>query len=408
MTWRRLLLALAGASIACSSKAQPTCPAGSHLVGGACRVSCSRDEQCLVSETCVASVCTPIRGGGDGGARDGTFAHDAGSEDVASHLDGSTFLDAETDDSGSMDGGMRDSGMPPLFHRAITIDNSANGTGLSNYPVLVSLDTATPIQEGKMRIDGADIGFAGADGTTLSYWIAGKMRTSSTAIWVKVPAIPAASAATIQLTYGDPKASPTSNGPATFLFFADFDSAPLGSDGSQEGFMPQNGTWSVVAGGYRGRGYQEAGSLDRNSVLGSSMYSDVAITAEIMLPSDIMVPGGVDGVYLRASSVSDNYFFGPYDDTKVTIGQYSGGVFTLINEMVKTVSVSTWHEITMTAVGSELRGYFDGALIAMGTSTTFSAGKMGLRTWGTAATFDEVRVRPCTSPEPTTTVGPEH
>src|SRR5262249_41026181 len=160
----------------------------------------------------------------------------------------------------------------------------------------------------------------------------------------------------------------------------------------------------VVAAGYRGQGYAEAGSMDRNSVLAGASWSDVAITAQVLLPSNIVSPGGVDGVYLRAQSTSNAYFFGPYDDTKLTIGEYNAGLFRLINEVVTPVSVSAWHEVTFTAIGSDLRGYFDGTMVAMGTNSMFTSGMIGLRTWGTAVTFDEVRVRPCTLPEPQTHV----
>jgi hypothetical protein len=107
------------------------------------------------------------------------------------------------------------------YRKTITINNTSNSNNLTDYQVLVTLDTQSLISAGKMRSDGGDIRFA--DGVTLlNYWIESGINTTSTKIWVKVPSIPASSSKTIYVYYGNSSATSQSNGATTFDFFDDF------------------------------------------------------------------------------------------------------------------------------------------------------------------------------------------
>jgi len=110
------------------------------------------------------------------------------------------------------------------YTRNITIDNSSNSNSLTDYQILVTLDTASLISAGEMRSDCGDIRFYDFyDGTNnLGYWIESGINTTSTRIWVKVPSIPANGIKTIRMYYGNPTLMSTSNGDNTFLFFDDF------------------------------------------------------------------------------------------------------------------------------------------------------------------------------------------
>ena len=103
-----------------------------------------------------------------------------------------------------------------------------SGDYLLDYQVLVEIDTAALISDGKMRSDGADIRFKDSDGETdLSYWIEGGLNTSSTRIWVKVPLIPGSSTKRIYLSYGNASANSASNIKETFLLGDDFEDGVL-------------------------------------------------------------------------------------------------------------------------------------------------------------------------------------
>lgn len=92
---------------------------------------------------------------------------------------------------------------------------------LTDYPVLVTVDTQSLISLGKMNPDGSDIRFVEALGPELSYWIeTPTINTPTTRIWVNIPSIPIGDT-TIWMYYGNPAASPASNGDATFEFFDD-------------------------------------------------------------------------------------------------------------------------------------------------------------------------------------------
>ena len=50
--------------------------------------------------------------------------------------------------------------------------NISSSSALTDYQVLVTVDTASLIFDGKMQLNGDDIRFTDSDGTTLlSYWI---------------------------------------------------------------------------------------------------------------------------------------------------------------------------------------------------------------------------------------------
>jgi hypothetical protein len=120
------------------------------------------------------------------------------------------------------------------YRRAITINNTSNSNNLTDYQVLITLDTQSLISAGKMRSDCGDIRFINSDGQTLlNYWLESGCNTASTKIWVKVPSIPASSTKTIYVYYGNPSATSLSNGTATFDFFDDFE------DGNYDGW-----TWN--------------------------------------------------------------------------------------------------------------------------------------------------------------------
>lgn len=110
----------------------------------------------------------------------------------------------------------------------ITINNTQNSNSLTDYQILVTMDTNSLISAGKMRDDCGDIRFFDPDNTSsqLNYWIESGCNSTNTKIWVKVPSISAGSTKTIYMYYGNPNAQSESDGNATFLFFDDFTELP--------------------------------------------------------------------------------------------------------------------------------------------------------------------------------------
>ncbi|MFZ8855913.1 MAG: DUF2341 domain-containing protein [Candidatus Nanopusillus sp.] len=116
-----------------------------------------------------------------------------------------------------------------LYHRPIFIYNTFSND-LTDYPILILLNTQTLILQGKMRPDCGDIRITDSDKTTLlNYWI--EPHTCNrpiTKIWVKIPFIPRYHNKTIYLWYGNPNATSMSNGYLVFTFFEDFQNGTIG------------------------------------------------------------------------------------------------------------------------------------------------------------------------------------
>ncbi|MCX6354555.1 MAG: DUF2341 domain-containing protein, partial [Candidatus Aureabacteria bacterium] len=103
----------------------------------------------------------------------------------------------------------------------------APATSVANYQVKVTLISGTNFDYTKLSFPatGADLRFAGSDGSTLQdYWIESWNNGGSSTLWVKVAA---SGTSTIYMYYGNPSASSTSSGTNTFEFFDDFNDASL-------------------------------------------------------------------------------------------------------------------------------------------------------------------------------------
>ena len=103
--------------------------------------------------------------------------------------------------------------------KLVTITGSTAG---AQTDFQVKVDVA---YDPNMRSDFGDIRFTDSDGITLlDYWLMTAEASTSATFFVKVPSIPASpSTAAIYLYYGNPSATSTSSGEATFIYFDDFD-----------------------------------------------------------------------------------------------------------------------------------------------------------------------------------------
>ena len=90
------------------------------------------------------------------------------------------------------------------YRRPVSI--SYSGTTLSDYDVLIELDTASLIAANKMQADCDDIRIVDSDETTpINYWIEGGCNTNATQIWAQVPLI-SDGGKTIYIYYGNSSA----------------------------------------------------------------------------------------------------------------------------------------------------------------------------------------------------------
>lgn len=113
------------------------------------------------------------------------------------------------------------------YRTPVTITN-ASASPLTDFQVVATLNTANLLVQGKIRSDGGDIRILTNAGSSIPHWIeTGTFNTTTTRIWIKVPAIPSNGSATVYLFYGNPSASSSSNGNTVFELFDDFTGASI-------------------------------------------------------------------------------------------------------------------------------------------------------------------------------------
>jgi len=131
------------------------------------------------------------------------------------------------------------------YRKSVTIDNSGNGSDLTNYQTLVSLDSNN-FDFTKAKDHGEDIRFTSDDAVSLiDYWVESYDKAGESArIWVEVPLILASSSETIYLYYGNLATTNGSSGDDTFEFFDDFE--PTAGESLQLGYYPLSSAQTVM------------------------------------------------------------------------------------------------------------------------------------------------------------------
>ncbi|MCK5630303.1 MAG: DUF2341 domain-containing protein, partial [Nanoarchaeota archaeon] len=131
--------------------------------------------------------------------------------------------------AGSSDNGFT-VGDTTLTYRTPVDITENSGSNLTDYQVLLTVDSSSLISEGKMQADCDDIRFTDSDGSTeLSYWLESGCNTASTKVWVKVPSLAASSTRTLYMYYGNLSTTYNNSlgGNDTFDFFDDFSGSLL-------------------------------------------------------------------------------------------------------------------------------------------------------------------------------------
>lgn len=108
------------------------------------------------------------------------------------------------------------------YQRQVIIDNLESQQSFEDFQLLITLDTASLISQGKMQPNCQDLRFTDFDQTTpLPYWIETGCNTKETKVWVKIPHLSARSTKNIFFYYGNSQANSESN------FYQTMESAPV-------------------------------------------------------------------------------------------------------------------------------------------------------------------------------------
>ncbi|WP_414837745.1 DUF2341 domain-containing protein [Candidatus Nanosalina sp. VS9-1] len=137
------------------------------------------------------------------------------------------------------------------YRKNITVTETS-GQDLSNHQIKLELNTSEMISSGNMRASCQDLRFAGNNDTSMDYWIESGCNTESTTVWVELPELKAGAEKTIYAYYGNPEASPGSNGKATFPVFDGFNDGTLSDQwtdyNSGDALTESNGRLEITTG----------------------------------------------------------------------------------------------------------------------------------------------------------------
>ena len=302
-----------------------------------------------------------------------------------------------------------------IYKKPITIDNTQNSNTLTDYQVLVNLDTQSLISQGKMRSDCRNIRFIDSDDSTLlNYWIESGCNSANTKIWVKVPFIPAGSTKTIYVYYGNPNATSLSNGDATFDFFDDFLGTSLDTskwqvvNSGSGSYSLSNGEITIASGG------------DWWDTSDTSLYIISKASFPYNYIAETKVTGNSYNLHqrifgLRASSATNSrmfVFLVDYDASHIThVYRDSDGAYAnWYGENTGVLRPSFPFILKFVRVGDTVYGYVNNNLANSRTVANWGLNYVALTdTHVTTETnkFDWIRVRKYASPEPSTSVGNE-
>jgi len=130
------------------------------------------------------------------------------------------------------------------------------------------------------------------------------------------------------------------------------------------------------------------------SIAGDPGWDDVAVEARLNInafaePS----ASALAGICARVSVPGDYYLLALRGDGYMDLRRVSSYAETiLITTSAPVIAADTWYTVRLSAVGSNLNAYLNGALILTAADATYSAGEIGLQTDGAAAQFDDVVV----------------
>jgi cysteine-rich repeat protein len=249
------------------------------------------------------------------------------------------------------------------YERAITVDNTANPSTLTEYQVAVVMDTASSIASGRMSLDCRDLRFTDTDSTTaLGYWIEAGCYTDFTIVWVRVPLIPAGATRTIYATYGDPTLTIQSSIPQTFLAGSDFaveEGLVFVEDGVPESLGDTSGEMQSA------NGYLSFRDLDRtsNTYVYKELTEPLTDGYAIRVRVRHLGSSGSDGRYVQPAALAaiPNGALGQGGQSALEIAGSTGEGWIFVEEMdwnnydtdAISASLDTWYIIELVKLGSD-------------------------------------------------------
>ena len=190
------------------------------------------------------------------------------------------------------------------YRSSITLDNASGTEGLTDFPVLVKLNSAN-FDFTKANIDGSDIRFSDPANTPLSYEIETWNRADQqAAIWVKVPQVnPSSDSDYLQMFFGNAGATDAqsatdvwSNGYVGVWHMGGTGTAYDSTSGGHDGAVVGTGVTTAAGAIGDARQFDGSGSriVARNEDLGSGT-SSLDAGSDITISYWLKAAGGLEG-----------------------------------------------------------------------------------------------------------------
>jgi len=171
-------------------------------------------------------------------------------------------------------------------------------------------------------------------------------------------------------------------------------------DGNSTGWTTSGGSWSVVTDG--SRVFRQSGtSSDARARAGQLSWTDYTITARVK-PIAFNGTNRFAAVLARAQSNTSYYYLALRSTNTVELKKLVGGSSTTLAAASVPVSVGVWYTLSLSVSGTSLRGTVNGGTALSASDSQFSAGQVGVATFYTSASFDDVFVESGAGPGPTT------
>jgi len=288
----------------------------------------------------------------------------------------------------------------------------------SGYSVQLNLNHAQLVQQGKSLASGDDL--------RLLYWNQGNCNWSeldrvlgdgsswnstTTRFWFKLQNGIAANSSddNYYVYYGNASATnPPANRSNVYLFWDDFESYSLGSNGSPN-WSPGAACWSVVDDGgnkvYRGSSSGRCGSMVSGVWIENAVYE--------ARYKRVTTDSNDSGLPFRATDLSvsaiDTYVAQLRGNENVAaIVEYNTGSWGgILNSTSFTVTVGQWYNLRVRYMGTNFELFVDDVLRVTASDPTKTIGGVGVFVWNGRGYFDDVKTRKYTQPEPTVSVGAE-
>ncbi len=175
--------------------------------------------------------------------------------------------------------------------------------------------------------------------------------------------------------------APSAN--AATEFSADFE------DGSISSWSKSGGTWAVTTDGSKVARQSKTDTENARVFNASTGLTDYTVQARVKPVS--LGSNGFVGLLARSSSATVYYRLALLAG-RVELQAVNGGSVAVLGSSSRTIAAGTWYTASITVTGSTIKGSIDGAQFASGTSSVSAAGRIGLQTSYSSASFDDVVV----------------